>query len=31
VQPGLPVGLATIMAVVVAENIGSWRVMEKAA
>ena len=25
-----PVGLATIMAVVVPENIGSWRVMEKA-
>ena len=25
-----PVGLATIMAVVVPQNIGSWRVMEKA-
>jgi RimJ/RimL family protein N-acetyltransferase len=25
-----PVALATIMAVVVPENIGSWRVMEKA-
>ena len=25
-----PVGLAAIMAVVVPENIGSWRVMEKA-
>ena len=25
-----PVGLATIMAVVVPENVGSWRVMEKA-
>jgi len=25
-----PVGLATIMAVTVPENIGSWRVMEKA-
>jgi RimJ/RimL family protein N-acetyltransferase len=31
IGPGLgPVGLGTIMAVVAPENIGSWRVMEKA-